>query len=211
MKINSALFIKSSTKLSQCPPPDRPEFAFIGRSNVGKSSLINMLVGNNKLAKISSKPGKTQTMNHFDVNGSWYLVDLPGYGFASVSQATRLAWTKMMENYFLKRENLACVFVLVDSRLEPQVSDLDFINWLGGNNVPLKLVFTKTDKLSKNQVAHSFLRYKNKLKEVWNELPTMVKASIKTKIGRAEILGIIEETLGIEPRVLNHQDTKLKK
>jgi GTP-binding protein len=206
MKITSALFIKSSTKLSQCPPPDRPEFAFIGRSNVGKSSLINMLVGNSKLAKISSKPGKTQTLNHFDINESWYLVDLPGYGFASVSRATRLAWTKMMENYFLKRENLACVFVLVDSRLEPQQSDLEFINWLGGNDVPLTLVFTKTDKISKNQVTHSLLRYKNKLKEVWNELPTMVKTSIKTKIGKAEILGIIGETL--RPEALNHENTK---
>lgn len=196
MKIQSATFIKSSTKLSQCPPPDKPEFAFIGRSNVGKSSLINFLVGNSKLAKISSKPGKTQTLNHFEVNHSWYLVDLPGYGFASVSQATRATWTKMMENYFLKRENLSCVFVLIDSRLEPQQSDLEFINWLGGNNVAMTLIFTKTDKLGKNQLAHSAKRFKNKLSEVWDELPNLVLSSIKTKIGKTEILGIIDEAMG---------------
>jgi GTP-binding protein len=196
MKIRSATFIKSSTKLSQCPPPNLPEFAFIGRSNVGKSSLINMLVGNSKLAKISSKPGKTQTMNHFEVNASWYLVDLPGYGFASVSQTTREAWSKMMENYFLKRENLSCVFVLIDSRLSPQQSDLEFINWLGGNHVPMTLVFTKTDKLSKNQLAASMQRFKKKIGETWDEIPTLVPSSIKTKKGKEEILQIIEEVIG---------------
>lgn len=195
MKIQSATFITSSTKLSQCPPPDKPEFAFIGRSNVGKSSLINLLVSNNKLAKISSKPGKTQTMNHFEVNAAWYLVDLPGYGFASVSQATRAAWSKMMENYFLKRENLLCVFVLIDSRLAPQQSDLEFINWLGGNNVAMTLVFTKTDKLKNNQLAQSLKRYKMELLKIWEEHPSFVLSSIKTKKGRTEILGIIEEAM----------------
>jgi len=195
MKILSATFVKSSSKLSQCPPPDKPEFAFIGRSNVGKSSLINLLVGNRNLAKISSKPGKTQTINHFEVNGKWYLVDLPGYGFATVSQATRADWSKMMENYFLKRENLYCVFVLVDCRLEPQASDLDFINWLGNNNMPITLIFTKTDKLKNNQLAQSVSRFKKKLKEVWDELPIIIQSSTKTKKGKIEILEIIDEAL----------------
>ena len=195
MRIQTATFVKSSSKLSQCPPPVKPEFAFIGRSNVGKSSLINLLVGQRTLAKISSRPGKTQTMNHFEVNGAWYLVDLPGYGFASVSQATRAAWSKMMENYFLKRENLACVFVLVDCRIEPQQSDLEFINWLGGNNVPMTLVFTKTDKLKNNQLTQSILRFKKELLKVWDELPPFVLSSIKTKKGKVEILGVIEEAM----------------
>ena len=193
MIIRSAEFIKSSTKLSQCPDPIKPEFAFIGRSNVGKSSLINLLVGKKSLAKISSKPGKTQTINHFLVNDAWYLVDLPGYGFASVSQATRAAWTKMMEQYFLKRENLECVFVLIDVRIEPQASDLDFIQWLGENNIPMTLVFTKSDKPGKNQVAQSISRYKKKLNERWDELPTMIISSAETKKGREEILEIIQQ------------------
>ena len=163
MKIESAIFIKSSTKLSQCPPANKPEFAFIGRSNVGKSSLINLIVGNKGLAKISSKPGKTQTINHFEVNGSWYLTDLPGYGFASVSQQKRLEWSKMLEHYFLKRENLCCIFVLVDCRVEPQASDLDLINWFGGNQLPMTIVFTKTDKLKSNQLTQSQSRFKKEL------------------------------------------------
>jgi GTP-binding protein len=129
------------------------------------------------------------------VNGSWYLVDLPGYGFASVSQHTREAWSKMMEHYFLKRENLLCVFVLIDCRIEPQASDLDFINWLGGNNIPLILVFTKTDKLKKNQLAQSLARFKKKLLEVWSELPAMIMSSTKTKKGRTEILDAIEKAM----------------
>lgn len=195
MIIRSAEFVKSSARLSQCPPPDKPEFAFIGRSNVGKSSLINMLVNKHGLAKISSKPGKTQTINHFEVNGAWYLVDLPGYGFASVSQATRAAWTKMMELYFLKRENLACVFVLIDSRHEPQASDLDFISWLGNNQVPISLVFTKTDKFSKNKLQGALSHYKNELKKIWDELPPITISSAETKVGRTEILTIIDEAI----------------
>ena len=198
MTIKTATFIKSSGKLSQCPPPKIPEFAFIGRSNVGKSSLINMLVGQKSLAKISSKPGKTQTINHFEVNSAWYLVDLPGYGFASVSQQMRADWSKLMENYFLKRENLSCVFVLIDCRVEPQASDLDFINWLGGNNVPLMLVFTKTDKLKNNQLAQSLARFKKKLLEVWNEVPPIIQSSIKTKKGKAEILAAIEKAVDVK-------------
>ena len=160
MIIRSASFIKSSTKLSQCPNPDKPEFAFIGRSNVGKSSLINLIIGQKGLAKISSKPGKTQTINHFEVNGQWYLVDLPGYGFASVSLEKRKSWSGMMENYFMNRENLNCVFVLVDSRIDPQKSDLEFINWVGGNGIPIIIIMTKIDKLSRNELAKSHSRFK---------------------------------------------------
>jgi GTP-binding protein len=195
MKIQSATFVKSSTKLSQCPPPEKPEFAFIGRSNVGKSSLINLIMGQKGLAKISSKPGKTQTMNHFEVNGAWYLVDLPGYGFASVSQTTREKWSGMMEQYFLKRDNLNCVFVLIDSRIEPQISDLEFINWLGGNNVPLILVMTKIDKISKNELAKSENRFKKELLKVWDELPPIILSSAPTKVGRTEILKAIEAAM----------------
>lgn len=195
MKILSAIFVKSSTKLSQCPPPLKPEFAFIGRSNVGKSSIINLIIGQKGLAKISSKPGKTQTMNHYEVNGTWYLVDLPGYGFASVSQTTREKWSGMMEQYFLKRENLNCVFVLVDSRIEPQKSDLEFINWLGGNGVPFIIILTKIDKISKNELAKSESRFKKELLKVWDELPPIIHSSAPTKVGKDEILKAIETAM----------------
>ena len=194
MRIETATFVKSSTKLSQCPKPDKPEFAFIGRSNVGKSSLINLIIGQKSLAKISSKPGKTQTINHFEVGGKWYLVDLPGYGYASVSQTTRKAWSGMMENYFLNRENLNCVFVLVDSRIDPQKSDLDFINWIGGNEIPLIIVMTKIDKLSKNELSKSF-RYKNELLKSWDELPRIIQTSTVTQSGREEILAEIQNAM----------------
>ena len=197
MRILSASFIKSSTKISQCPKPDKPEFAFIGRSNVGKSSLINLIIGQKRLAKISSNPGKTQTINHFEVNGKWYLVDLPGYGFASVSQATRKSWSGMMESYFLNRENLNCVFVLVDSRIDPQKSDLDFIQWMGGNRIPLIIVMTKIDKLSRNELTKSFNRIKNKLLESWDELPVIIQSSTVTKLGREEILSAIENAMSL--------------
>lgn len=195
MIIQSARFIKSSSKISQCPEPDKPEFAFIGRSNVGKSSLINMLVNKRDLAKTSSKPGKTQLINHFLINEAWYLVDLPGYGFASVSQQTRAEWTKMIENYLLKRENLACVFVLIDSRHKPQSADLDFITWLGENQVPLSLVFTKSDKLSKNQLKQSLTEYSKELKNRWDDLPLITITSAESKIGREELHAIINAAL----------------
>jgi GTP-binding protein len=198
MVIRSATFIKSSAKLSQCPPPDKPEFAFIGRSNVGKSSLINLIVNQRNLAKTSSKPGKTQTINHFEVNGQWYLVDLPGYGFASVSQETRASWTKMLETYLLKRENLMCVFVLLDCRVEPQGKDMDFITWLGENNVPLALLFTKTDKISKNELFKSINKYKKELNKLWDELPPITLTSAETKVGRNEVLGQIETALNLK-------------
>ena len=195
MKIKSATFVKSSTKLSQCPPPTKPEFAFIGRSNVGKSSIINLTIGQKGLAKISSKPGKTQTMNHYEVNNAWYLVDLPGYGFASVSQSTREKWSGMMEQYFLKRENLNCVFVLIDSRIEPQKSDLEFINWLGGNHVPLILILTKIDKISRNELAQSQSKFKKELLKLWDELPPIILSSAKTQVGKNEILDAIEKAM----------------
>src|SRR6188768_1910471 len=143
MEINEATFISSHSSISKCPVPDKPEFAFIGRSNVGKSSLINALVKRRSLAKTSVKPGKTQTINHFLINESWYLVDLPGYGYASVSKATKEGFGKMIEEYVTKRESVSCLFVLIDSRLEPQKNDLSFINWVGSKGVPLCLVFTK--------------------------------------------------------------------
>ena len=145
MKVTTSEFISSYADVAKCPAPDKPEFAFIGRSNVGKSSLINMLTNSRKLAKTSVTPGKTQTINHFLINLSWYLVDLPGYGYANVSKSTRAGFGKMIENYVLKRENLTCLFVLIDSRLPPQAIDLDFIEWAGSKNIPLAILFTKID------------------------------------------------------------------
>ncbi|MEE0910806.1 MAG: ribosome biogenesis GTP-binding protein YihA/YsxC, partial [Bacteroidales bacterium] len=155
MIVSSAEFVKSSQELNQCPQPDMPEFAFIGRSNVGKSSLINMLVEKKDLAKTSSQPGKTQLINHFLINEEWYLVDLPGYGYAKTSMENRKKWRKMIEDYLLKRVNLLTVFVLVDSRLEPQKIDLEFINFLGENQVSITLIFTKTDKQSAKKTEES--------------------------------------------------------
>ncbi len=193
MTIKSAQFMQSVTDWKKCPAPHLPEYAFIGRSNVGKSSLINMLVRNSKLAKTSSKPGKTQTINHFLINQNWYLVDLPGYGYASISKTMREKWTKMIRDYLLLRENLQVVFVLVDSRLEPQKIDLDFINSLGEDGVPFAIIFTKTDKLSANKVQGNVQRLKNKLAESWEEMPYMMLSSAETGKGRDEILNFIEQ------------------
>lgn len=185
--------MQSMTDWKKCPSPTLPEYAFIGRSNVGKSSLINMLVRNNKLAKTSSKPGKTQTINHFLINKNWFLVDLPGYGYASISKTMREKWSKMIRDYVLFRENLQVVFVLVDSRLEPQKIDLDFINGLGEDGVPFAVIFTKTDKLSANKVQGNVQRFRNKLSETWEEMPPMLTSSAETGKGREEILQFIEE------------------
>ena len=163
MPIKTANFFVSSQKISQCPKPNLPEYAFIGRSNVGKSSLINMLTGHKDLAKTSSTPGKTKLINHFIINESWYLVDLPGYGFAKLSKSIKEKWQKMIEDYLSYRENLMCIFVLVDSRLEPQKIDLQFIEWLGTNQIPFSIVFTKTDKISEKQLAKSVDLFKAKL------------------------------------------------
>ena len=193
MIIKSAQFMQSVTDWKKCPAAPLPEYAFIGRSNVGKSSLINMLVRNNKLAKTSSKPGKTQTINHFLINQNWYLVDLPGYGYASISKTMREKWTKMIHDYLLLRENLQVVFVLVDSRLEPQKIDLEFINSLGEDGVPFAIIFTKTDKLSVSKVQGNVQRFKNKLAETWEEIPFMMLSSSETGKGRDEILNFIEQ------------------
>jgi GTP-binding protein len=195
MKINTAEFISSHADVNLCPPPDKPEFAFIGRSNVGKSSLINMLTNSKKLAKTSVTPGKTQTINHFLINSSWYLVDLPGYGYASVSKSTRAGFGKMIENYALKRENLRGLFVLLDSRLPPQAIDLDFIEWAGSHNLPLALLFTKIDKLKLNELQKNMKQYENKLLSRWEELPTIILTSSEKKTGKEEVLNVIEDLI----------------
>ena len=195
MIIKTAEFVISNTQISLCPAPDKPEFAFIGRSNVGKSSLINMLTGRKNLARISNRPGKTQTINHFIINDSWYLVDLPGYGFASVSQTDRFQWSNMIEQYMTGRENLYCSFILLDARVEPQAKDLDFIHWLGSKNIPLAVVLTKADKLKRNELAQSVSMYKKTLLKTWDELPPFFITSAETKIGREEVLGFIEKAI----------------
>ncbi|MBQ1192363.1 MAG: YihA family ribosome biogenesis GTP-binding protein [Bacteroidales bacterium] len=195
MIVSSAEFVKSSQELNQCPKPDMPEFAFIGRSNVGKSSLINMLVDKKDLAKTSSQPGKTQLINHFLINEEWYLVDLPGYGYAKTSMENRKKWRKMIEDYLLKRVNLLTVFVLVDSRLEPQKIDLEFINFLGENQVPITLIFTKTDKQSAKKTEESLERFKESLSEYWEELPEIILTSSEKRVGRDEVLETIENII----------------
>lgn len=195
MIVSSAEFVKSSQYLEQCPQPDMPEFAFIGRSNVGKSSLINMLVDKKDLAKTSSQPGKTQLINHFLINEEWYLVDLPGYGYAKTSMENRKKWRKMIEDYLLKRVNLLTVFVLVDSRLEPQKIDLEFINFLGENQVPITLIFTKTDKQSAKKTEESLERFKESLSEYWEELPKIILTSSEKRVGREEVLETIENII----------------
>lgn len=192
MIIKTATFIQSVTDWRKCPDGQLPEYAFIGRSNVGKSSLINMLVNNKKLAKTSSKPGKTQTINHFLINKDWYLVDLPGYGYASISKAMRDKWQKMINDYFRLRSNLQVVFVLIDSRLEPQKIDLEFIDNLGQMQIPFALIFTKADKLSANKVQGNVQRFKNKLYESWEELPYIMVSSAESGLGKDKILDFIE-------------------
>jgi len=195
MKIKQAVFISSFADVKKCPPPDKPEFAFIGRSNVGKSSLINTLTNSKKLAKTSVTPGKTQTINHFLINEAWYLVDLPGYGYASVSRSTRQGFGKMIENYVLKRENLSCLFILIDCRLEPQKIDLSFIHWTGDKGVPIAIIFTKADKLSKGDLQKNINQFKKRLLEDWEELPPTIITSSKEKTGKEDVLAFIEEAL----------------
>lgn len=197
MKIKQAEFISSFADVKKCPPPEKPEFAFIGRSNVGKSSLINMLTSSKKLAKTSVTPGKTQTINHFLINQNWYLVDLPGYGYASVSRSTRQGFGKMIEDYVLKRENLSCLFILIDSRLEPQKIDLSFIGWVGDKGVPMVIIFTKADKLSKGDLQKNINLFKKRLQEDWDELPPMIVSSSKVKTGKEEILLCIEDAMKV--------------
>ena len=193
MQVKNAIFISSSTDHKKCPDTGLPEYAFIGRSNVGKSSLINMLVNNKKLARISSTPGKTQLINHFLVNERWYLVDLPGYGWAKVSKVKKASWGKMITNYLLQRQQLVCLFILIDSRLPPQKIDIDFIEWVGVNRIPFALIFTKADKESANKIQKNMSIFRKKLQETWAELPQIFLSSAVDKSGREEILNYIEE------------------
>lgn len=195
MDIKSAEFVISNTELSKCPKPDKPEFAFIGRSNVGKSSVINLLTKRKGLAKTSGKPGKTQTINHFLVNKEWFLVDLPGYGYAGVSRTARKGWGKMIETYLLNRENLYCTFVLVDARHEPQKKDIEFITWLGEKQLPLCIILTKADKLSRADLANAEKQYKKKLLESWEELPPLFVTSAEKKMGREAVLDFIDKAI----------------
>jgi GTP-binding protein len=195
MKITSATYLISSPDYTKAPAPDKPEFAFIGRSNVGKSSLINMLAGNQKLAKTSGTPGKTQLINHFIIDNKWYLVDLPGYGFAKISQNTRNRWEQMIENYLRKRENLVNVFVLIDSRHPPQKIDLDFINKLGKWEVPFSLVFTKSDKETQRLVSQNVKSFFEKMREHWQFLPEHFVTSAVKNTGREKILDAIDRYL----------------
>jgi len=191
MEIKSAQFIISNTDATKCPAPTLPEYAFIGRSNVGKSSLINMLCNKKGLAKTSSKPGKTQLINHFIIDESWYLVDLPGYGYAQVSKDKRKIFQQFIVDYILTRKNLMCMMVLLDSRLEPQKIDLEFMDWLGENQIPFVMVFTKIDKLSKKKFADNINFYKEEMSKTWDELPQSFYTSSEEKIGREDLLNFI--------------------
>lgn len=194
MQIKSAEFSVSNNKYTKCPEPIMPEYAFIGRSNVGKSSLINMLIERKKLAKISSTPGKTQLINHFIINDSWYLVDLPGFGYAKTSKVNRSNWSKMSSNYLLNRKNLLNTFILVDSRLQPQKIDLNFINWMGVHELPFAIIFTKTDKINKLKLKQNFDVYIKELNKTWDDLPEIFVSSAINSAGKEEILDFIEET-----------------
>jgi GTP-binding protein len=195
MEVTKAQYVISSPSVEKCPKPDRPEYAFIGRSNVGKSSLINMLCNKRELAKISAAPGKTQLINHFDIESNdkkkWYLVDLPGYGFAKVSQSQRKSWKAMIETYLRTRENLGLVFILLDSRLAPQASDLEFVNKLGEWQVPFALVFTKADKTVQREVAAHVTQFLNTMRETWEYLPQHFVTSSLKGTGRTKILDVI--------------------
>ena len=193
MKINTAEFVISNSMLSRCPEPNIPEYAFIGRSNVGKSSLINMLTNNKKLAKISGKPGKTQLINHFIINKEWYLVDLPGYGFAKIAKSQREIWEKFVLDYIRKRDNLMNLFVLVDSRIPPQRIDLKFMEMLGERRVPFSIVFTKLDKLSSAKATKCMQEYKNEMLKTWEAMPPIFSTSSVSGHGKEKLLNYIEE------------------
>ena len=195
MIIRSAAFIKSSPTIKECPASTKPEFGFIGRSNVGKSSLINMLTGWSKLAKTSVQPGKTRTINHFSVNDSWYLVDLPGYGYAKVPVKIREKWVRATKEYILKRENLVSLFVLLDARHKPQRSDLEFMEFLGLNQIAFARVFTKSDKLTMTDLENSVNQYNSEMLKNWESLPVFFISSTVKGNGRDEILNYIEESM----------------
>ncbi len=192
MKIKSAEFVISNTDVSKCPKDNLPEYAFIGRSNVGKSSLINMLTNQKGLAKISGKPGKTQLINHFIINKNWFLVDLPGYGYAQVSKDKRKTFQSFIKDYFNQRKQLVCSFVLVDSRHEPQKIDLEFMEFLGENGIPFCIVFTKTDKLNQSTLPKNIENYKKIMLNTWEELPPYFITSSTNKAGKEEVLKFID-------------------
>ncbi|MCK5840118.1 MAG: YihA family ribosome biogenesis GTP-binding protein [Bacteroidales bacterium] len=194
MLIKNATYVLSSPDVAKCPKPVMPEYAFIGRSNVGKSSLINLVTGRKQLARISRTPGKTQTINHFLVNDEWYLVDLPGIGFAKISKTIRQRWKKMIRDYLLLRQNLLNTFFLIDSRIAPQAIDLEFINWLGVNQLPFTIVFTKTDKLTKIRLKEAISRYRIELQGTWEEIPAFIISSARNRTGGNEIIALIEES-----------------
>ncbi|HMM10529.1 MAG TPA: ribosome biogenesis GTP-binding protein YihA/YsxC [Bacteroidales bacterium] len=193
MSIRKAVFVSSVASLEKLPQTQQPEYAFIGRSNVGKSSLINALTGIRGLAKISSKPGKTITINHFLIDDAWYLVDLPGYGYAKRSQTDRLKWRKLMHHYLAKRQNLRYVFILIDSRIPPQQSDLEMINWMGAEGIPFIILFTKADKLTENQLQANISAFTKALAQSWEILPTLLITSAVKRRGIDEVVALIEE------------------
>ncbi len=193
MEITHAEFVKSSANIQQLPPPNYPEYGFVGRSNVGKSSLINKLCNRKNLAKTSSTPGKTQLINHFLIDNAWYIADLPGYGYAKVSKQIRSGFVGMISEYVTLRENLQTLFVLIDSRVKPQLIDLEFIYFLGEEEVPFTLLFTKTDKLNQKEFGLSMRNYQEALLQHWEELPFMILTSAQTGRGRSKILTLIEE------------------
>ena len=194
MKIKSADFVISNTEIDKCPKEHIPEYAFIGRSNVGKSSLINMLTGHKSLAKTSGKPGKTKLINHFKINDNWFLVDLPGYGYAKVSKKNRSIFAKFVYEYLENRENLICTFVLIDSRHEPQKIDMLFMEWLGENKIPFVIVFTKMDKLSSSQLNKNLTKYKTEMLKTWEDIPQTFRSSALSGSGKYDILKFIEQT-----------------
>lgn len=193
MEIKSAEFVISNTDVKKCPDNGLPEYAFIGRSNVGKSSLINMLTNRKGLAMTSSKPGKTLLINHFVINDNWYLVDLPGYGYATAGKSMREKLKDIIESYILYREELTCLFVLIDCRHDPQPIDIEFMEWLGENGIPFSIIFTKIDKLSKSKLSENLKAYRDKLFETWEELPPIFITSSEKGQGREELLGYIDE------------------
>ncbi len=193
MHIKNASFVISNTNVNKCPTEQLPEYAFIGRSNVGKSSLINMLTNNKSLAKTSNKPGKTQLINHFIINSNWFLVDLPGYGYAKVSKKARSKFQDIIYDYFSKRMQLVCSFVLIDSRHEPQKIDLEFMQFLGENNIPFCIIFTKSDKLTKAQLPKNIAHYKKEMLRYWETLPTYFISSSVEKNGKEDILNFIHK------------------
>lgn len=193
MEIKKAVFVKSSSVVSECPKSDKPEFAFIGRSNVGKSSLINMLCKRNELARVSSNPGKTININHYLINDAWFLVDLPGYGYAKRAKTMREQWSKSMVDYFTERENLQVVFVLIDSRIPPQQIDIEFLDMLGHYQIPFSIIFTKADKNRQAETATNVQEFKNRMLENWEELPSIIITSSVKKTGREALLEFIAE------------------